>query len=133
MQGGAVLCCDKHFYLSTDTAVEAEGAERYRKLTRECRMPCRRQKEDWILGTQCKETETCLNPNNNKRVHQRAIDLISEKIYNYPGQVWEIANRRTEDSQQMNRIHVLLRTNTTLRVLVTMQFFTAEDLQPIFY
>ena len=35
-------------------------------------------KEDWICA-QCKQIETCLNKNNNKRAYQLVKDLTSEK------------------------------------------------------
>ena len=57
---------------------EAEGAKEYREANNKIQEALKKAKEDWI-GAQCKEIETCLNKNNNKRAYQLLKDLTSEK------------------------------------------------------
>ena len=57
---------------------EAEVAKEYGEANRRIQKAVKKAKEDWI-GTQCEETETCLNKNNSKRAYQLVKDLTSEK------------------------------------------------------
>ena len=57
---------------------EAEGANEYREANKRIQNAVKEKKEDWI-GTQCEESETCLNKTNSKRAYQLVKDLTSEK------------------------------------------------------
>ena len=81
-------------------------------------------KEDWICA-QCKQIETCLNKNNNKRAYQLVKDLTSEKqgrsstIQDKSGNV--LLKKKTFSADGQN----IAQNCTTMRVVETMQYLTA--------
>ena len=114
---------------------KAEGTEGFRKANKRIQKAENKAEEFWI-GTQCEEIETCLNKNNSMRACQLVWYLTSEKqgrsstIQGRSGKCLteehEILIRRIEYSQHY----------TTMIVVKTVEFWSTvnppeEDLQQI--
>ena len=107
---------------------EAEGAKEYREVNRRVQKAVKKAKED-MIGAQCEEIETCLNKNNSKRAYQLVKDLISEKqgrsstIQDKSGKYVTEKKRFSADGQN------IAQNCTTMRVVVTTQYWTAANPQ----
>ena len=105
---------------------EAEGAKEYREANRRIQNAVKKAKEDWI-GAQCEEIETCLNKNNSKRAYQLVRDLTSERRVDPQlsrtslGNVLLKKTRFSADGQN------IAQNCTTMRVVETMQYWTAAS------
>ena len=107
---------------------EAEGAKEYREANRRIQKALKKAKEDWI-GAQCEEIETCLIKNKSKRAYQLVQALTSEKqgrsstIQDKSGNVLLKKTRFSADVQN------IAQNCTTMRVMETMQYWTAASLE----
>ena len=96
---------------------KAEGAKEYRKENRRIQKAVKNAKEGWI-GAQCEEIETCLNKNNSKTAYQLVKDLTTEKQGRSPT-IQDRSRKFSADGQN------IAQNCTTMRVVVTMQYWTA--------
>ena len=86
----------------------------------------KKAKEDWI-GPQCKETETCLNKNNDKRAYQLVKDLTQRNRAGPQlsrtslGNVLLKKKRFSADKQNITQ------NCTTMSVVETTQYWTASS------
>ena len=99
---------------------EKAGAKEYRKA-----------KEDWI-DTQCKEIGACLNKNNSKTGYHLVKDMTSEKqgrstTRKSLGKILQKNNRFSADGQSIAQSY------TSMRVMMTIQFWTAVSTQKKIY
>ena len=95
----------------------------YRAAKKRIQKAVKKSNEDWI-GTQCEEVKTCLNKNNNKRAYKLVMDLTFLPQRNRVDlQLFRTGlgkNKRFSADGQNNAQNY-----TAIRVVVTMQFWTA--------
>ena len=110
---------------------EAEGTKVYREADERIQRAVKKAKEDCI-GFPCEEIETCQNKNNSKRAYQLVKDLTSEKhgrstlIQGKSGKCLTKNRRFSADGQNIAQNY------TIMRVMVTMQFWTAISSKKIY-
>ena len=102
-----------------------EGAKEYRTASKRVQKVLKKAKED-LIDTQCKEIDACLNKNNSKKAYQLVKDLTAEK----QGRSTTIKDKSEKFSADKQSIS---QSEKTMRLMVTIQFWTAVSTQEKIY